>query len=59
MATAAGAADGLNGPPAALFTSCPVVDVDCEAGRLVLASGETRSGDVIVVADGVHVRTRY
>jgi len=40
---------------AQLSLASEVIDLDCETGKLTLASGETFQKDLIVVADGVHV----
>ena len=41
---------------AKLSLSSEVVDVNCETGTITLATGKTSKYDVVVVADGVHVR---
>ncbi|RMZ67774.1 salicylate hydroxylase [Pyrenophora seminiperda CCB06] len=46
------------GPPAVLRLRAKVVDVDAEAGIVVLEDGERVHGDIIVGADGVHSKTR-
>lgn len=43
------------GPPALLHTASKVVEVDPDAGSLVLANGSTFSGDLILGGDGVSV----
>lgn len=48
--------DKGTGPPAVLHTASKIVDVDPDAGTLVLANGSTFSGDLILGADGVSVR---
>lgn len=53
----AAAIDGT-GIPAVIKTSSTVVDVDCTTATITLANGDTFSGDLILGADGVSVRTR-
>ena len=48
--------DEGTGRPAVLHTASKVVEVDPDAGTLVLANGTTFSGDLILGADGVSVR---
>lgn len=48
--------DEAGTPVPVLRTSCRVVDVDPAKGVVTLASGERLEGDLIVGADGVHVR---
>lgn len=45
------------GTPAKLNTSSKVVDVDCAAAIVTLENGDSIHGDLVVGADGVHVRT--
>lgn len=47
--------DEGTGPPAVLHTASKVVEVDPDAGSLVLANSSTFSGDLILGADGVSV----
>lgn len=44
------------GPPVVIKLGNGVVDLDCEAGVLVLADGTTVAKDLIVVADGIKSR---
>lgn len=46
----------LPGKPATIRLASQVVDVDCESGILTLKDGTTFQKDLIVVADGQHVR---
>jgi 2-polyprenyl-6-methoxyphenol hydroxylase-like FAD-dependent oxidoreductase len=46
----------LPGKPAVIRLASQVVDVDCETGILTLKDGTTFQKDLIVVADGQHVR---
>jgi 2-polyprenyl-6-methoxyphenol hydroxylase-like FAD-dependent oxidoreductase len=46
------------GPPAVLRTSSKVVDVDSEAGSLVLENGEHAKADVLLGADGIYSKAR-
>ena len=46
----------LPGKPATIRLASQVVDVDCETGTLTLKDGTTSQKDLIVVADGQHVR---
>ena len=46
----------LPGKPATIRLASQVVDVDCESGVLTLKDGATFQKDLIVVADGQHVR---
>jgi salicylate hydroxylase len=46
----------LPGKPATIRLASQVVDVDCESGVLTLKDGVTFQKDLIVVADGQHVR---
>ncbi|TKA81732.1 hypothetical protein B0A55_01117 [Friedmanniomyces simplex] len=50
---AATAADRV-GPPATVRTASRVVSCDCDAGFVVLESGEQVHADLIVGADGIH-----
>ena len=47
---------GGDAPPTRVRLSAEVVDVDCETGTLKLADGSVHQKDLIVGADGVHVR---
>jgi salicylate hydroxylase len=44
------------GKPANIRLASQVVDVDCETGILTLKDGITFQKDLIIVADGQHVR---
>lgn len=44
------------GPPALIKLGSAVVDIDCEAGRIVLADGTEITKDLVVVADGIRSR---
>jgi salicylate hydroxylase len=44
------------GKPAHIRLASQVVDVDCETGVLTLNDGTTFQKDLIVIADGQHVR---
>jgi 2-polyprenyl-6-methoxyphenol hydroxylase-like FAD-dependent oxidoreductase len=46
----------LPGKPAVIRLASQVVDLDCETGVLTLKDGTTIPKDLIVVADGQHVR---
>jgi 2-polyprenyl-6-methoxyphenol hydroxylase-like FAD-dependent oxidoreductase len=46
------------GSPAELHTSSRVVDVDVAAATVILESGQTVQGDLVIGADGVHSATR-
>lgn len=46
--------DGVN--PAILHLSAEVVDVDAEGGVLTFADGRRITKDLIIAADGIHVR---
>lgn len=45
-----------SGPPAVIRLGQAVVDIDCEAGVLVLADGTRVTKDLLVVADGIKSR---
>lgn len=45
------------GKPAKLNLRSRVTDIDCKNATLTLENGEVFCGDVIVGADGVHVRS--
>lgn len=47
------------GTPVELHTSCRVLEVDTDLATAVLENGETFKGDVLLGADGVHVRLAY
>ncbi|KAI0167936.1 hypothetical protein BJ166DRAFT_244034 [Pestalotiopsis sp. NC0098] len=47
---------GAARPPAAIRLGCAVVDVDCDAGVLVLADGTRVAKDLLVIADGIKSR---
>lgn len=46
------------GTAAALNTGCSVTNVDCSTGTITLEDGRTFSGDLVIVADGVHSQSR-
>lgn len=48
-----------NDQGARLHLSSAVIDVDCEHGILTFEDGTSAAKDLIVGADGVHVRTRF
>lgn len=47
------------GQPTVIRLASQVVDVDCESGVLTLKDGTTIQKDLIVVADGQHVRASF
>jgi len=47
--------DGTHTKAARLNLASEVIDLDCETGKVTLASGDVFQKDLIVVADGVHV----
>ena len=44
------------GKPVAITLDSEVMEIDCEKGLLTLANGKKIQKDLIVVADGAHVR---
>jgi 2-polyprenyl-6-methoxyphenol hydroxylase-like FAD-dependent oxidoreductase len=46
----------LPGKPAVIKLASQVVDLDCDSGVLTLKDGMTVQKDLVVVADGQHVR---
>jgi 2-polyprenyl-6-methoxyphenol hydroxylase-like FAD-dependent oxidoreductase len=50
--------DLSKGHPRKILLATEVAGVDCEKGELTTANGETIRKDLVVVADGVHVRER-
>jgi 2-polyprenyl-6-methoxyphenol hydroxylase-like FAD-dependent oxidoreductase len=46
----------LPGKPAVIKLASQVVDLDCDSGVLTLKDGTTIQKDLVVVADGQHVR---
>ncbi|KAK7510167.1 FAD binding domain-containing protein [Phyllosticta citriasiana] len=46
------------GTPAVLHTGSPAASVDCAAGTVILEDGRRVSGDVVIVAEGVHSKSR-
>lgn len=46
----------LPGKPAVIKLASQVVDLDCDSGVLTLKDGTTVQKDLVVVADGQHVR---
>ncbi|KAF7588660.1 hypothetical protein BBP40_005411 [Aspergillus hancockii] len=53
MATADSESSGIPGQPAQVYWDCPVTQVDPEGGKILLASGEEVSADLIIAADGI------
>ena len=45
------------GKPATIRLGSQVVDIDCDAGIITLIDGTKHQKDLIVVADGQHVRS--
>jgi salicylate hydroxylase len=58
LATAPSGSDGA-GQRVRITLGCAVEGVDCEAGVLKLADGRTVNKDLVIIADGAHVRTRH
>lgn len=46
-----------NDRPIELRSGCEVDNVDCEGGLLTLSNSEQLSKDLLVIADGAHVRS--
>lgn len=59
LASKAGYEDCKAGPPVAIRAATEVQAIDCDAGLLTLASGQSVTKDLVVVADGAHVRQRF
>lgn len=55
LATRSEYEDCKPGPPVLIKTATEVETIDCDAGVLTLASGESVTKDLLVVADGAHV----
>lgn len=50
-------AEGL-GKPVEIHLKSRIAEVNTEGGIITLENGETAEGDVIIGADGIHVRVR-
>ena len=48
MATAHSESSGIPGQPAQVYWNCPVTEVDPEGGKIILASGEEITADLII-----------
>ncbi|KAI8713916.1 FAD binding domain protein [Fusarium sp. LHS14.1] len=51
-------ADGIKGEPVRMVFNTAVDDVDPEAASVTLHDGSVITGDVVIIADGVHSRLR-